>query len=150
MQIPPHKGDVGFEALATGGEAELDLWWDDEVTGRRVPVQGREYYMSRDSVFNMLRGFVLAHRMCPTLQFSGVMECGLELNPTPPHVLRFAHVRHDKKTANTPLTVAKTIQTIRDNVSRDLLTTSLTAPVVAGAFSTGAPVAGARAAAAAL
>jgi hypothetical protein len=116
--------DVGFNALP---DEHLELWWDDEVTGRQVPVRDRDYYLARDDNLSMmLHGFQLAHRMCPTLTFTGVMECGLQVCPTAPHVLHFAHIRHDKKTANTPLTVVRTIQTIRDNVTYDMIVSSLT------------------------
>lgn len=118
--------DVGFEATANSSSLpNLSLWWDDEATGVRSYINNADFFMAKNSVERLMQGFALAHQLCPTLLFTGIMECGLEVNAKKPHILHFAHVRHDKRTANTPLTIAKTIETIQDNVTYDLICAKL-------------------------
>jgi mRNA capping enzyme, catalytic domain len=115
---PQNTVDVGFEMIydAHAKGFRMVTWFDDDVTGRRVPLLP-DYDVTLSSVADSAKGFLLAQSMCPSLTWSGIFECWCVVHPRPPHILHVKHTRPDKFTANTPITVQRTLQTIRENIT---------------------------------
>lgn len=113
---PYNTVDIGFEMVRQTKGFRMETWLDDDVTGRRVPLQP-DYEVSLGSVADAAQGFLLAQSMCPSLTWSGIFECWCVVYPQPPHILHVKHTRPDKFTANTPITVQRTLQTIRENIT---------------------------------
>lgn len=116
---PNNTVDVGFEMVfdRTSSGFRMETWFDDDVTGKRVPLQPK-YDISLNSVADIVQGFILAHSMCPSIQWKGIFECWCIVHPQPPHILHVKHTRPDKFTANTPITVERTLQTISENITQ--------------------------------
>lgn len=110
--------DIGFQMVRKARQFRMETWLDDDITGKRVPLQPK-YDVSLDSISNSTRGFILAQSMCPSLTWSGIFECWCVVNPKPPHMLHVKHTRLDKFTANTPITVQRTLQTIAENITEE-------------------------------
>lgn len=110
--------DVGFEMqyVVEAKAFRMITWFDDDVTGKRVSLQP-DFEITMSSVEDCIQGFLLAQSMCPSLTWSGIFECWCRVNPQPPHLLYVKHTRPDKFTANTPITVHRTLQTIRENIT---------------------------------
>lgn len=113
-----HTVDVGFEMVFDSAceGFRLNTWFDDDVTGEHVSIRP-DFDISLSSVIDAANGFLIAQKMCPSLTWKGIFECSCVVSSHPPHILHVKHTRPDKFTANTPVTVHRTVQTIRENVS---------------------------------
>ena len=60
--------DVGFNIVLNTDRTPktVELWWDDEDTGARDPVDTTQFALAPESVADLAHGFAVARRLCAT------------------------------------------------------------------------------------